>query len=74
MADDNTYAKAVKDRIDELGQKLKDAATTAAGKVGGMLGSAVNDIRARPEKIDKAVDDATKMADGGRVARKPQRG
>lgn len=68
--------RKVSDLAEALGNRTKEAISSAADKAtsGGAVGKAKDALKNRGAEIDKAVDAAVGMANGGRVGRKPQRG
>lgn len=85
------YLKTAREKISELGsalgQKAKELGETAFKKTepvakvitgnDGQLGVAKKELYTRGQKIDKAVDEALGMANGGQVGSRkirPQRG
>lgn len=78
MAD---YGKMIKDKLAQVGTKVSTAASDAVDKAkkaaesatksvtgnDGGLGKAKGAIRSREQQLNEAVDEQTKMANGGKV-------
>jgi hypothetical protein len=68
--------KKVGELAEALGNQTKQAVSSGADKAtsGGGVGKAKDALKNRSAEIDKAVDAAVGMANGGRVGKRPQRG
>lgn len=68
--------KKVGDLAEALGRETKAAVSSGADKAtdGGGVGKAKSALKNRSAEVDKAVEAAVGMANGGRVGRRPQRG
>jgi hypothetical protein len=68
--------KKVGELAEAIGNQTKQAVSSGADKAtsGGGVGKAKDALKNRSAEIDKAVDAAVGMANGGRVGKRPQRG